>query len=79
MFCSHCGNNVPLGAAFCPKCGTPLNNNINNNLNINPISKSHKLLILGVAISSVLIILIAYIIVSAGRNFYVSDNTYENN
>lgn len=25
MFCTKCGNNMPDGAAFCPKCGTAAN------------------------------------------------------
>lgn len=23
MFCKNCGNNIPEGIQFCPKCGTP--------------------------------------------------------
>lgn len=25
MFCSKCGAEIPVGAQFCPRCGTPVN------------------------------------------------------
>ena len=32
MYCNNCGNELMVGAKFCSKCGTPVNQEVNNEI-----------------------------------------------
>lgn len=66
MFCSHCGNEVPEKAEFCPKCGRPLvkvttdndvNNKVEKDIEESTIPSKKRIgLIIGLAIICVIVI-----------------------
>jgi len=39
MFCNKCGTQLEDGAKFCPSCGTPVGNEVNNNMQEQPMAQ----------------------------------------
>jgi len=82
MYCPKCGDVVEPNESFCNKCGNRLDTPYNNQILSPPIKKESKkrlMIVMGIVIGSFVLLIIfcsIFIIKSNSSNFYISNDTY---